>query len=107
MTTFMICGDLLLIRVQDMTLPLRPDHHLLDRANEVILRNLFSAFARREDRSLVHERIQICTGKSGGAFSDHMQIDVFAKRFFACVNGQYLLTVRSEEHTSELQSQSN
>jgi hypothetical protein len=48
-------GDLLLFFIEHMRAALGAEHHLLDRADEIVLRDRAAILARSQDCALVHE----------------------------------------------------
>src|SRR3989338_9319566 len=93
MTGFMVGGNLLLLLRQEMALPFRTKHHLLNGTDEVELCELGAVLPRRENSGFIHDGVEVSAGKSGGALRNHTQCHVLAELLFQCMHLQYLLAV--------------
>ena len=93
MPRFMVCRYLLLFLIEHVAPALGTEHHLFDRADEVVLRDFFPVLACRENGGFVHEVCEVCSAKAGGALRNDGELHVGPERLLSCVCEQYFLAI--------------
>jgi hypothetical protein len=83
-----VIGDALAILAAQQNRPLRPQHDLLERVEEILARDLLLIAPRGEQRRFVDDVLEIGTGKPGGRARDLLEHDVDGKRHVARVHLQ-------------------
>src|SRR3989338_4642938 len=76
-----------------MALAFRTEHHLLDRADEVILRHLLPILACGQYRPFVHERVELGAREAGRALGDDRESNVRPKGLLPRMDLQNLFAV--------------
>src|SRR3990167_9983939 len=93
MTSLVVGSNLLFSFIEHVTLALGSEHHLFYRAYQVVLRDRTAVFACGQNGALVHEAVEVGTGKARRAFSNDLKIYIFCKRLFTRVDLQNLKAV--------------
>ena len=90
---FVICGNLLLLLIEDVRAAFGTEHHFLYRADEVVLRYLRPVLACGENGRLVHQIGEVRAGKSGRALGDDGKLHIGAEGFQTRVYVENILAV--------------